>query len=363
LDEDEAHCLYIDINIRDALQLKNILLVDARSEDEYAIDTIPGAVNIPVLHNEERAAVGLTYHREGEEAAVALGQRLVAPRLAEKLVLAQGVADRGHSLGVFCWRGGRRSAAMAELFSGAGYIVYRIKGGYKAYRRYVLDYLNRRDLNLKCLVLHGLTGVGKTDLLVRLQSAGLPVIDLEGLAQHRGSVYGQIGLPPSPSQKLFESRIVGRLQEATEQGYFLVECESRKVGNLYTPPLVMEYIRGGIKILIYCSMEQRIKRIREVYAGTLDENLAALEKATASLARKLGRARTETLIGWLKNKEYDRVIGSMLKDYYDPLYQYPEGPASGYELCIDTKNMDEAYEHIKQYIHNSVITRGCDRWK
>ena len=344
--------LYTDIDIAEALELTDCLAVDVRSEDEYLTDTIPGAVNIPVLHNEQRAAVGLTYRQEGEAAAVELGLRLVAPQLEEKLQAAKNAAC-GRSLAVFCWRGGRRSNEVANFFDRAGLTVYRIKGGYKAYRKHVLEFLERQDLPLKGIVLHGLTGVGKTQALTELAKRELPVLDLEGLAKHRGSVYGKIGLPPSPSQKAFESKIAALLKEAIPKGFFLVECESRRVGNLLTPPVVLDFIRHGVRILLYCSPEQRIKRIHEIYAGFLDEHVTALQEATAGLRRQLGGARVEELNNWLQAKEYDRVIAFMLEHHYDPLYDYPDKPAAGYDLCVDTDDMEAAVERIYRFVANT----------
>ena len=340
--------MYTDIDIKEALRLPDTVLVDVRSENEYLTDTIPGAVNIPVLDNQDRAAVGLLYRQEGAEAALKLGISLVAPKLAEKLAAAPGMAP-GRSLTVFCWRGGQRSQAMAGFFAGAGYPVYRLKGGYKAYRRYVLDYLENPNLLLRSIVLHGLTGVGKTDILERLAAKGLPVLDLEGLARHRGSVYGKIGLPPSPSQKAFESQIVLVLRRAAEQGYFLVECESRRIGNLLTPPLVLDFIRQGAKVLLYCSMAQRINRIRTVYAGDLDQNFAALQTATAALSRKLGKAKAAALDRLLLEKDYDQVIALILEQHYDPLYKYPCQPDDEYDLCVDTGDLEQATETVCRF--------------
>ena len=337
--------MYTDIDIKEALSLSGVLLVDVRSEEEYLRDTIPGAVNIPVLHNEEKAAVGLIYHREGAEAALKLGINLVTPKLAAKLAAVSDLSD-GRALVVFCWRGGQRSDAMARFLAQEGYAVYRLIGGYKAYRRYVLEYLSNMALPLRSIVLHGLTGTGKTDILEKLAARGLPVLDLEGLARHRGSVYCKIGLPPSPSQKAFESQIVNVLEKAAEQGLFLVECESRRLGNLLTPQLVMDFIRQGAKVLLYCALPWRIKRIRDVYAGSLDENIAALQQGTAALSRMLGKAKVEELGLLLAEKEYDQVIAFMLEHHYDPLYNYPSRPEAGYELCVDTGCMEEAVEII-----------------
>ncbi|MCG9969724.1 tRNA 2-selenouridine(34) synthase MnmH [Pelotomaculum terephthalicicum JT] len=341
--------MYKNIAVEAALALDEALLVDVRSENEYLTDTMPGAVNIPLLNNGERAAVGLAYHKYGPEQAVKMGLHLVSPKLGEKLSAVDRMAC-GRKIAVFCWRGGLRSELMALLFDTAGYQVYRVAGGYKAYRRYVNEYLGQQKIPLKAVVLHGLTGVGKTDVLLRLAQLGVPVLDLEGLARHRGSVYGKIGLPPSPSQKAFEGHIVQLLKKACNRGFFVVECESRRVGNLIVPPLVMEFIHHGERVLVYTSLENRVKRIREVYAGGPGSKVIELQKATSSLVKKLGQARVEELNGLLAGNNFDQVISYMLKCHYDPLYNYPDSPGAGFDLCVDTGDMENAVKVVYEFV-------------
>lgn len=340
-----------NITIAEALKLNNALLVDVRSENEYAADTIPGAVNIPALNNEERAAVGLTYHQKGTESAIQLGLQLVSPKLVEKISSLDKMACN-RKIVVFCWRGGQRSALMSALFNSAGFSVYCIAGGYKAYRRHVNEYLVQSQLPLNAIVLHGLTGVGKTDLLLRLAQEEMPVLDLEGLARHRGSVYGKIGLFPSPSQKFFESQITHVLKKACERGFVLVECESRRVGNLIVPPPVMTLIRQGTGILLYSSMENRVQRIKEVYAGRLEQDTVALQKATSALVKKLGRNQVETLNALLAEKKVEPVICFMLKYHYDPLYNYPDSPSAEYDLCVNIDDLEQALQTVRHFITN-----------
>lgn len=347
--------MYKNITIEETLELNEVLLVDVRSENEYLADTIPGAVNIPVLNNEERAAVGLAYHKEGSQQAVGLGWRLVAPKLAEKLAMVQRLAY-GREIVVFCWRGGQRSESMALFLENAGLPVYRVTGGYKAYRQYVRNYLSQHKLPLRAVVLHGLTGVGKTDLLIRLAQRGVPVLDLEDLACHRGSVYGKIGLLASPSQKAFESNIVRLLKEACEQGYFVVECESRRVGNLIVPPLVMDFIRNDTRVLLYSSLENRVKRIRETYAAGLEANVLELQNATSALKKRLGAARVEKLNGWLEEKKFDQVISFMLQYHYDPLYKYPDKASDGYDLCVNTDDLAGAVKMTYEFVASLALS-------
>lgn len=343
--------MYKEITIREALQMKDAFLIDVRSEGEYAEATIPGSVNIPVFNNEERAAVGTSYHQEGPDTARRLGLELVSRKLPEKVAAVDKMA-KDKNLAVFCWRGGQRSQFMASLLDTMGYPVYRVIGGYKAYRRYVNEYLGREELTQRAVVLHGLTGVGKTDVLLRLGRKGLPILDLEGLARHRGSVYGKIGLPPSPTQKAFENNIVQFLDGIGEGGFFLVECESRRLGNLLVPPPVMRSIKNGNRILLYAAMEERVKRIREVYAGGPGDTIKELQDATASLEKRIGRARVGELNRMLAEHNFDAVFTYLLRDYYDPLYKYPDGPSPEYDLSVDTADLEKASDIIYDYVMN-----------
>jgi len=337
-----------EITIEEALNLKNALFIDVRSEGEFAEATIPGAVNIPVFENEERAAIGTLYHQAGPDHARRLGLKLVAPKLPQKLTAVDQLAG-DKSLAIFCWRGGQRSQFMAGLLDIMGYPVYRVIGGYKAYRQYVNIYLGREELTQKAVVLHGLTGVGKTEALVALEERGLPALDLEGLAEHRGSVYGKIGLPPSPSQKAFESSIVKFLTTIGDNSIFFVECESRRIGNLLVPSPLMSSIKNGIRVLLYAPIDQRVKRIRDVYTCGPDNNIKELQRATASLEKKIGRNRVETLNSMLAEGNFEPVFTYLLKYYYDPLYKYPEIPDDNYDLCVDTTDMKKAVDDIVEF--------------
>jgi tRNA 2-selenouridine synthase len=338
-----------EITINEALKMDKALFVDVRSEDEYAKDSIPGAVNIPVLNNEERALVGTLYHREGPAPSRRLALELVAPKLPGKIARVDNNAPEGEIV-VFCWRGGERSRFMASVLDTMGYNVHRISGGYKSYRCYVKEYLDKEELTQRAVVLHGLTGVGKTDVLNRLGQKGLPVLDLEGLAQHRGSVYGKIGLPPSPSQKAFESDIVSILSSIEDEGIFIVECESRRVGNLLVPPPLMRAIKEGIRVLLYAPLADRIRRIREIYTDGPGNNVEKLKEATTSLSKKIGRSKVEELNRMLEERKFDPVFSFLLQKHYDPLYKYPEGPSEDFSLAADTKDVEEASDLVFNFV-------------
>ncbi|MCK9905796.1 tRNA 2-selenouridine(34) synthase MnmH, partial [Frankia sp. Cpl3] len=177
-------------------------LIDVRSPGEFARDTIPGAVNIPLFSDRERAQVGIMYKQEGQAAAQWLGMQLVSPKME---TLMQSVRQRAEETGeapvMFCWRGGMRSRAMATFSAFSGLQVGRLIGGYRAYRQHVVKTIEPYQVKAPVYLLHGMTGVGKTELLRRLEEKGYPVLDLERMAGHRGSVFGHIGSGKPANQK------------------------------------------------------------------------------------------------------------------------------------------------------------------
>jgi tRNA 2-selenouridine synthase len=342
--------MYKDIDIDELLsRMAGIPLIDLRSPGEYREVTIPGACNIPLLDNIERALVGTVHKNEGPERAREMAMEILAPKLPSFVYAFKKLAPKKEVI-IFCWRGGDRSHFAGCILDAMGYKVYRLLGGFKAYRRYVLQYLDRELLPLRAVVVHGLTGVGKTDVLLELQKRGYPVLDLEGLARHRGSVFGKIGQPPSPGQKMFESLIAAELQKAESYGIFIVECESRRLGNLYVPGSVMNTMQRGYRILLYAPVKTRIKRILRDYAPGGNDNLAALQEAVSRLAKYLGKSKVAELNDWLSRGNISGVIGFLLLQYYDPLYKYPDGPSDKYDLSVNTDNLERAVQKIETFI-------------
>lgn len=341
-----------EIDVEEALNRPGVVLVDVRSEGEYDEATIPGAVNIPFLDNVQRSLVGTAYRWEGPDAARRLGLKLFAPQLENfynsfKELVSK---EKGREVIVFCWRGGERSRFVAGLLNAMGIKASRIKGGYKAYRRFINQYLDREFLPHRAIVVYGLTGVGKTDVLKGLAQEGVPVLDLEGLAAHRGSVFGKIGMPPSPSQKMFESLIVRTLIQAERYGVIVVECESRRLGRLLVPKSVINTMKAGYKVLLYAPLEVRVERIKRLYASENQENIRALQESVTALTRYLGKAKVGELNQKLAQKKFDEVFSYLLSRYYDPLYGYPDRPDPAYDLSVNAVNLREAVEIIRDYI-------------
>ncbi|ACV63865.1 tRNA 2-selenouridine synthase [Desulfofarcimen acetoxidans DSM 771] len=351
--------MYKNITMEKALEDTDSLLVDVRSEDEYNEDTVPFAVNIPLLNNEERNMVGIVYKKEGQDEARRLGLQLVAPKLPQMVdSYARQAANK--KITVFCWRGGARSEAIASLLDGLGFKVNRVLGGYKAYRRMVFNFFDRPLLPFKAVILHGLTGVGKTDVITGLKAQGIPALDLEGLAEHRGSVYGKIGLPSSPSQKKFESRIY-EFFRCSRSGVFVVECESRRLGKLLLPESLMSTMQQGYNLLLYASLRERVERIEKVYAKDMELNLENLYEATNHLTKHLGKGKITELNELLQDKKIKEFIGYLLTEYYDPLYKYPQGPSDKYLLSINSDNINDAVIAVRSFMANLPENQSLDQ--
>ncbi len=232
------------ICVREALKLKQPVFIDVRSLGEFAEATIPGAINIPIFSDEERAAIGTIYKNENPEKARELGLEIVSPKLPG-LVKAVKEASKSGTPVLFCWRGGSRSESLCSILRLMKMSGYRLEGGYKAYRQFILEELANYDFPPKLLVLHGFTGGGKTEILHRLAKLGHPVLDLEGLAGHRGSAFGSIGIEDVRGQKQFDALLYNRLEELKDQPYVLMEAESKRIGRVNMPDYLFEQKNNG----------------------------------------------------------------------------------------------------------------------
>jgi len=338
-----------EITIKEALAMEGAIFVDVRSEGEFNEATIPGAVNIPVFSDEERARVGTVYKQEGPEQARKLGLELVAPKLPQ---MVETFYRLGHQrpVIVLCWRGGMRSKSVATILHLMGFPVYRLIGGYKAYRRFVNEFLNRPELPQKVVVLHGLTGVGKTEVIEELQQMGVAAIDLEALANNRGSVFGDIGLGSQPSQKSFEGALVQNLMAFGDAGSIIVECESKRIGRIILPDILFKGMQKGYHLLLFAPMAKRVERLVKIYALSGPDGVEQCKRAISGLAKRLGRDRVNVLLNQLDQGKLAGVAEELLVNYYDPLYNYPGQPSGEYDLSVDTSDIKKAARRIADYV-------------
>lgn len=339
-----------DIEIEKALQLPKAIFVDVRSPKEYAEATIPGAVNLPLFSDEERAEIGTIYRMEGPRQAKKRGLEIVAPRLPQMVAEVEKLREQYENIVIFCWRGGLRSYSVAVVLDVMGVPVYRLLGGYKAYRRHVLSLLENLQLPYELVVIHGLTGSGKTRVIKKLAERGMAALDLEALAQNKGSVFGFIGMGSPPTQKMFDSLLLRELERYRGFPYLVVECESKRIGRVYLPDRFMEAMKRGKHILLYCPLEIRAKRLVEEYTAAGAESYRQINFALEQLRSRLGANKVQQLQEMVAKGELVPAAEILLRDYYDRLYRYPEGPAAGYDLCVESIDIDRAAEEIAAYL-------------
>lgn len=287
-------------------------VVDVRSELEYQAGHIGGAVNIPILNNEERKIVGTIYKQAGQTAAIKEGVRLVGPRLTEIISRAEEVAG-GNPLLVHCWRGGMRSNNFCWLIERIGIKTFALKGGYKAYRQMAMETF---ALPLKLFLISGNTGSGKTEILQALRRTGEQVIDLEALANHRGSVFGGIGLGKQPTTEQFQNDLFEVISAMDLSRRIWVEDESVAIGHVFLPEHFWKQIRSAPIMRIQVEKAVRIKNLVDGY-GTADRSvlLEAMKKITKKLGgQHFNTASEKLLAGDLA------ATADILLTYYDKAY-------------------------------------------
>ncbi|WP_051379005.1 tRNA 2-selenouridine(34) synthase MnmH [Derxia gummosa] len=294
-------------------------LVDARSPAEYALDHIPGAINCPVLDDEERRIVGTIYKQQGAFEARRVGGAMVAANLARHL--RERFADRpaGWKPLVYCWRGGMRSGSMVTWLRLVGWDAQQLAGGYKNFRKHVIERLDAVAPTLPLRVLSGPTGSAKTRVLQALAALGEQVIDLEACAAHKGSVLGDLPGVEQPSQKQFETRIATALDGLDLGRPVFIEAESRRIGRLALPTALLARLRAAPCIEIDATLEARLSYLLRDYAYLGDEP----EALAAKLERLRGLQSGETIArwtGWARDRDLPSLFAELMVMHYDPHY-------------------------------------------
>ena len=294
-------------------------IIDARSEGEYAEDFIPGAVNHPVLNNEERARVG-TLNKVGSAfEAKRMGAALVSRNIAEMLELHFSNKPRDWAPLIYCWRGGKRSRSLTLVLREIGFKAVQLEGGYKAYRARVAAELTELPRRFQYVTICGCTGTGKTALLHALQDAGAQVIDLEGLANHKGSLLGESVATPQPTQKRFDSLLWAELRALDPSRPVFVESESKKIGLVQMPESMREQMAAGECVWLDVPVAARVLHLRDEYEHFVADPALLMRKLAPLKAMRggemLGRWQALSMVG-----NIDSVVESLLVDHYDPLY-------------------------------------------
>jgi len=327
------------------------LPVDVRTPLEYADDHIPGAVNVPLLSNEERVEIGTLYKQQGPHAARARGLELTAHRFPE-LVSTIALAAQGRPLLVYCWRGGLRSKTVTSILELTGHQALQLTGGYKSFRNHVSDYFNPFTPSAPLVVLHGMTGIGKTTLLQGLKEKGHPVVDLEGLASHRGSAFGQLGLTQSLSQKRFETLLWDALKKAPAGLPIIVEGESERIGRVSLPGDFYQKMAAGIRIWCFAELATRVGRLIGEYG--LPGYKADMADALQRIRKKLGGKRCDELAGNLERWELEPFMEGLVCDYYDKVYYKNRDWEGDFNLSME--DFDQAALELSAFLDQRLGT-------
>jgi tRNA 2-selenouridine synthase len=296
------------------------LVIDVRSPAEFALDHIPGAVNYPVLSNEERAQIGTLYKQVSPFAAKKLGAALVSRNIANHLENHLLDLPREWRPLIYCWRGGERSGAFTHILNRIGWKAMQLEGGYQGFRRTVITGLEHAASTFSFQVICGMTGSGKTRVLQELQQLGAQVLDLEGLAVHRGSVLGNEPNIDQPTQKAFETALWNALRLLDPAKPVFVESESKKVGGLHIPDALMEKIRDGVCIELRSSTQTRVSWLMREYHHFLTD-ADSLKQKLALLTAHYGKVQIAKWNEAIDAGQFSELVEDLLIKHYDPSYQ------------------------------------------
>lgn len=318
-------------------------IVDVRTPLEFAEDHLPGAINLPVLTNEQRVEVG-TLYKEDPFSGRVLGARYLSLNAAEHLQTLENTWRRDHQPLLYCWRGGLRSRSLAHILRSVGWRARILDGGYKGYRKFVVSDSKERFLQPKphFHVLAGFTGTGKTRLLHHLRQAGAQIIDLEGLANHRGSLLGNVG--PQPSQKLFESQLHRHMQTFDPEQPVFIEAESNRIGSRCLPASLWKKLATATVTEVRLSLPSRAQLLLDDYPrflGEPDELCTLLDK----LRSLRGHQQVDQWHQLITAKDWPAFLESILRDHYDLCYRPAGSKDSNYQKpsnILEVANHHEA---------------------
>jgi tRNA 2-selenouridine synthase len=324
-------------------------IIDVRSPGEFAEDHLPGAINLPVLDDAQRAEVGTEYVQGSKFLARRHGAALVARNIAAHLEGALGDRDGSFRPLVYCWRGGQRSGAMVTVMDQVGWPVTVLDGGYQTWRRQVAAALYDTPAPFRIVLLDGPTGSGKTEVLARLAARGLQILDLEALAHHRGSLFG--ARPGGqPSQKRFESRLHDALCRLDPARPVLVEAESSRIGERVVPPSLWAAMQAAQVIELSAPVAARARYTARAYAE-ISANAGALDAALGRLPRHHAKARLADWRALARNRDFEALAAALIEAHYDPAYaragaarQTPMGRVSSGALA--PADLDAAADRI-----------------
>jgi tRNA 2-selenouridine synthase len=294
-------------------------IVDVRTPLEFAEDHIPGAINAPVLSNEERVIVGTMYKQVSPFEATRVGAAMAARNIAHHMDTIFAGRPRNWRPLIYCWRGGKRSGSMTTLFNMVGWQARQLEDGYKAYRRDVLDRLTTLPARFRYVVLIGHTGSGKTRLLHALDQAGAQVLDLEGIAAHRGSLLGGLPGQPQPSQKAFDSALIHALSRFDPALPVFTEAEGRRIGSISLPDAMLGSLHAASCVEVEARREDRIAFLLQDYAHLFDDP-GFLKAQLSKLVALHSRERVAHWHRLIDENARAQLSSELIDQHYDPAY-------------------------------------------
>lgn len=327
-------------SLADLKTLTADIIIDVRAPVEFAEDHIPDAINLPVLDDVQRAEVGTIYSQDSPFKARKIGGALVAQNTAMHLQDTLADKDGGWQPLVYCWRGGQRSSAFATILDQVGWRVQLLEGGYRSYRRAVVQTLYEQPINHRLMLIEGGTGTAKTALLHHLALQGAQMLDLEGLAAHRGSLFGGIG-QVQPAQKMFESRIAAALGALDPDKITFVEAESSKIGARMIPPSLWAKMSGAERLLITAPLEARSHFLCRAY-DDLTQDAAHLSHLIDQLRPYHAASRIDEWHAQAQASDWRALAAGLIADHYDPRYSKSAVLVDSTIQRIDLSDLDDA---------------------
>jgi tRNA 2-selenouridine synthase len=345
--------LFQDITIEELFMLskkKEMVLIDVRSPSEFENATIPGSLNIPLFDDAERAEIGTIYKQVSVQAAKERGLEIVSAKLPAFVKSFEQIQGEK---AVFCWRGGMRSKTTATVLSLMGIHVYRLAGGFRAYRKWVVDRLESLEFMPYVYVINGNTGTGKTVILQRLREEGYPALDLEEMAGHRGSIFGHIGRKAN-NQKTFDSLLVTELLNLQDRPYILLEGESKRIGKVVLPDFIVNKKEAGTHLFIQMPVEERVRHIIEDYRPW--DHKEEVMEAFKRLKNRIHTPAAKEIETALRQNHYEQAVRLLSEYYYDPRYEHAIKQYEKEPIVIKAQNIKEAVDAIKEYL--SAVEKG-----
>lgn len=342
-----TNTLTIDEFIQEA---KHTPVIDVRTPAEFEQGHIPHASNLPIFSNDERKEIGILYKQDGRDKAIKRGLELIGPKMRALVETAEQRAPNGKVL-VHCWRGGMRSESLAWLLQFAGFDVSVLEGGYKRFRNWALNTL---QIPQPVIVLGGMTGSGKTYLLKELSELGEQVIDLEGLANHKGSAFGSLGEDNQPTNEQFENMLAILWQNLNPEQPVWLEDESSRIGKIILPENIFAQIREAPVVKVEVDFQRRIEHLVNEYAVFPKEQLAECVK---KIERRLGGLRTKQALESIENEEFAKVAELTLH-YYDKTYRYGLGernPENVFPIALTGNDWKQQARSIREFASEKML--------